>query len=153
MMNTTNDPVFGSMEFDYGWCKEDTISLFGKPVAVEILVEAEIGQPISDIQQNLYRRFCSEIDTLSSTALEHLKNYYIENLPAIGLQVDDPTQIPEEEELADADLINMIEPKTLFFPQDDFYAILCNCIWEPINGLAIIISPDGISIDTQDAVL
>ena len=63
MMNTTNDPVFGSMGFDYGWCKEDTISLFGKKVAVEILVEAEIGQPISDIQQTLYRRFCSEIDT------------------------------------------------------------------------------------------
>jgi hypothetical protein len=153
MMNTTNDPVFGSMEFDYGWCKEDTISLFGKSVAVEILVEAEIGQPISDLQRSLYTRFNGEIDTLSAASLEHLKKYYIENLPAIGLQVDDPSQLPEEEELTSTDLINMIEPKTVFFPQDEFYAILCNCIWEPINGLAIIISTDGISIDTQDVVL
>ncbi len=153
MNNTTNDPVFGLMEFNYGWCKQDEISFFGKTMAVEILAEAEIGQPISDIQRTFYTSFCKKIEALSATALELLTEYYIENLPSIGLRVDDPGEMPEEEELTHADLIRMVEPKTIFFPQDDLYAVLCNCIWEPINGLAIIISADGVEIGIQNEVL
>jgi len=154
MNHTTNDPVFGSMEFNYGWCKQDEISFFGKTISVEILAEAEVGQPIWDIQRNFYTSFCSKIDGLSENALDQLTEYYIENLPAIGVMVDDPTELPEEEELTHADLIKMVVPKTIFFPQDDLYAVLCDCIWEPINGLAIIIDDNGhVSIGTQDEVL
>ena len=153
MNNKINDPAFGSMEFNYGWCKEEEIAFFGKTFPVEVLAEAEVGQPILDLQRNFYKSFCSGIDTLSATALEQLKQYYIENLPAIGLQVDDPTELPEEESLCYADLIKMVVPKTIFFPQDEFYAVLCDCIWEPINGLAVIISDDGIEIGTQNEVL
>lgn len=152
-MNTTNDPAFGLMEFNYGWCKQDEVTFFGQPMAVEVLAEAEIGQPILDIQRTFYSSFCKNIESLSTTALERLAEYYIENLPAIGVQVDDPTELPEEEELTDADLIRMVVPKTLFFPQDDLYAVLCNCMWEPINGLAIIISADGVEIGLQNEVL
>lgn len=141
------------MEFNYGWCKRDEITFFGKPMDVEILAEAEIGQPISDIQRTFYTSFCKKIDALSATALEQLTEYYIENLPAIGVQVEDPTELPEEEELTHADLIRMVVPKTIFFPQDDMYAVLCDCMWEPINGLAIIISADGVEIGIQSEVL
>lgn len=153
MSNLINDPAFGPMESNYGWCKEDEISFFGKTYGVEILAEAEIGQPISNAQRNFYKTFCNEINALSATALEELRIFYIENLPYIGVQVDDPESIPEEEELTDADLIGMVVPKTVFFPQDNFYAILCDCIWEPIKGLAIIIDAEGVSIGTQDEVL
>ena len=152
-MQTTHDPAFGLMEFNYGWCKMEEISFFGKSIPVEVLAEAEIGQPILDLQRSFYTSFCKEIGLLSSTALEKLTEYYIENLPAIGVLVDDPTELPEEEELTHADLIRMVVPKTIFFPQDELYAILCDCIWEPVNGLAIIVDPDGISIGTQDEVL
>jgi hypothetical protein len=152
-MNTTNDPAFGLMEFNYGWCKTEEISFFGKTISVEVLAEAEIGQPILDLQRNFYKSFCSELEPLSSAALAALKKYYIENLPAIGVQVDDAAELPEEEELTSADLIKMVKPKVIFFPQDELYAVLCDCIWEPINGLAIIISDDGIEIGTQDEIL
>jgi hypothetical protein len=152
-VQTTNDPAFGLMEFNYGWCKTDEISFFAQPITVEILAEAEIGQPILDVQRSFYTSFCKEIEMLSSTAMKRLTEYYIENLPAIGVLVDDPTELPEEEELTPADLIRMVVPKTLFFPQDDLYAILCDCLWEPINGLAIIMDPDGVSIGTQNEVL
>ena len=153
MNQTINDPAFDTMEFNYGWCKNDEITFFGKTYSVETLAEAEIGQPISDQQRTFYTSFHREIETLSATALEELSAYYIENLPAIGVLVDDPTELPEEEELTHTDLINMVIPKTLFFPQDNFYAILCDCIWEPVNGLAIIIADNEISIGTQDEVL
>lgn len=153
MNTTTNDPAFGPMEFNYGWCKMEEISFFGKTSPVEVLAEAEMGQPISDGQRAFYESFREAADTLSTTALERLAEYYIEYLPVIGAQVDDPSEIPEEEDLTHADLIRMVTPKTLFFPQDDLYAILCDCLWEPINGLAIIISAEGVEIGTQDEVL
>ncbi len=64
--------------------------------------------------------------------------------------VDDPAELPEEDELTNTDLISMVIPKTVFFPKDDLYVILCNCIWEPINGLVIIIDD---KIGTQGEVL
>lgn len=151
MNNLINDPAFGSMEFNYGWCKENEITFFGKTYAVETLVDAEAGQPISDAQRSFYKTFCSEINELSTTALNELWCFYTENLPCISAQVTAP--LPQEEELTDADLIGMVVPKTVFFPQDNFYAILCDCIWEPINGLAFIIDSEGISIGTQNTVL
>ena len=153
MNKTTTDPAFGTMKFDYGWCKEEDITFFGKTIPVEILTEAEIGESISDVQRNLYTRFCSEIDTLSSAALEALKEYYSENYPMISVQMNDPEELPEADEITDTDLIHMVMPKTVFFPQDNLYAILCTSPWEPQEGLAIIISDDGVTIGTQAEVL
>ncbi len=153
MNNKINDPSFGPMEFDYGWCKEEEIAFFGQTGSVEVLAEADIGQPISDVQRKAYALFCDGTDALSDDALAALKEYYIENLPAIGGQVDDPTTLPEEDSITRADLVKMVIPQTVYFRQDGIYAVLCNCIWEPQNGLAIIVSEDGLSIETQDAVL
>jgi hypothetical protein len=153
MNSLINDPAFGPIEFDYGWCKEDEIVFFGTTYAVEILAEAEMGQPISDKQRSAYTGFCGGIAAFSADALEALRSYYNENLPAIAVHVDDPATLPEEEEVTHSDLIRMVEPKTVFFRQDGIYAVLCDSIWEPQNGLAIIMSDDGLSIDTQDQVL
>ena len=67
--------------------------------------------------------------------------------------MDDPATLPEEEELTHSYLIKRVAPKTVFFRQDGIYAVLCDSLWEPQHGLAIIISDDGLSIDTQDEVL
>ncbi|VGO22196.1 DUF6985 domain-containing protein [Pontiella sulfatireligans] len=153
MYKTTTDSAFGAMKFDYGWCKEEDISFFGKTITVEVLAEAEVGQPISDIQRNLYTRFCNEIKTLSATALEALRAYYSENHPFIIMQMDFPGKLPEPDRITDIDLINMVIPKTVFFPQDNLYAILCDSPWEPQEGLAIIICDDAVSIGIQSEVL
>ena len=70
MNNLINDPAFGPMEFDYGWCKEAEIVFFGKTCAVEILAEAEFGQPISEGQRRAYTCFCDGIEGFSADALE-----------------------------------------------------------------------------------
>ena len=153
MNKTISDSAFGTMEFNYGWCKEEDITFFGKTMPVEVLAEAEIGQPISDIQRTLYTRFCTEINTLSSAALEALTAYYSENYPIISVQMNDPEELPEADEITDSDLIRMVMPKTVFFPQDDLYAILCDSPWEPQEGLAIIMTDGAISIGIQAEVL
>lgn len=153
MNKTTTDPAFGNMEFNYGWCKNEDITFFGKTIPVEVLAEAEIGQPILDIQQNLYTRFCSEINTLSSAALKALRAYYSENYLFISVQLGDDEKLPEADRITDPELIQMVIPKTVFFPQDNLYAILCDSPWEPQEGLAIIISDEGISIGIQGEVL
>ncbi|MEE9367700.1 MAG: hypothetical protein V3V05_02435 [Pontiella sp.] len=153
MSESIIDPTFGSMEYNYGWCKEEEITFFDKTITVEILAEADIGQPISEGQQDQYVHFSNEVDALSATALKELKDYYAENLPSIELQTDHPAEIPDEGSLTDLDLINMVTPKTVFFQQDGIYAVLCNCLWEPQYGLAIIISDQGITIGTQDEVI
>lgn len=153
MYKTTIDDAFGPMKFDYGWCKEEEIAFFGTTLPVEILAEAEIGQPILDSQRKLYTRFCNEISTLSTDVLEALKEYYAENYPFISVQMDSPEELPEADQITDLEIISMVSPKTVYFPHDNLYAILCDSPWEPQEGLAIIICDGDISIGIQGEVL
>lgn len=153
MSNSVVDPIFGTMEFNYGWCKEEEIEFFGKTYSVEVLAEAEMGQPIFEEQRKLYDRFKGGIKLLSEDALSALTNFYVDNYPCVGEEMEDPFSLPEPDALTDELLVEMITPKTIFFPQDDMYAVLCDCTWEPANGIAIIVTDGEISIGTQDEII
>lgn len=122
------DNVFGEMEYDYGWRKNEIITIFNEDFEIEVVASAFSEKPISDIQREKYKRFqddYTEIAQKIENVIEEYKKQY-------GLDT--------------------ITLKTLIIQQSGEVGILCDSSIAIEEGLLIRVYPI-VEIDSPDNFL
>lgn len=132
---TINDEVFGKMDFDYGWAKEEVISLYSHEYKIVCVASAYTGQQIEKIQQDKY----VEYKKTEYALIEKAEVALIEYCKSNGINITDGIE-------------KHIKPTEIVFQQNGEVGILLNCDWDNESGIAIYLLPQ-IKIDIQDAFL
>ena len=147
MEATYNDPVFGTMTYKHRWYKQQKISLFGKVWEVVVAAKAYSGKPITEEQQNSYRRFFDNAKEMADKIADNLKGYVNTNLQEFAIYWKGARTVNST-----SDLAQMVTPKTLLFQQDGTTILLLDCVWDPEHGVAVRTYPQ-IAVGSQDLFL
>lgn len=128
-----NDPVFGTMEYDYGWKKTIPVTLFGKEYHISCIASAYEGEQINDTQRAEFQRIMEDFTGVCHRVEQLLQKYCAANSSHTA---DDGS----------------LRPTDLIFDQNGGCGFLFDCVWEPDDGIAMRISPKE-EIGTQDIIL
>lgn len=118
------DKVFGDVEYDYGWCKPETIELFGIPYTITCVASAYKNEMISQQQRAQYTAFKARKAEILTQVEGIIKEY-------VHKEHDDYSEIIKE---------SMI-PKELIFHQNGETGILFECQWDLETGIVAGIFP------------
>ena len=118
------DRVFGKVEYDYGWCKPETIDLLGMTHEITCVASAYKNETISREQREKYAEFKERKNDILKQVDEvikcHVQNHH-------------------------AEYVNRLEdtlvPKELIFHQDGAAGILFECAWDVETGIVVGIFP------------
>lgn len=153
------DPVFGTMEYDYGWVGRYSYTLFGKPVTVNLVVPCDEGDEIDPVQREAFSAFDARRDELIMQAeaaiFAHYQNELEEWRDQFGDSADELTPVINQP----AELASLIEPTDIIFREsfgsgDRIVGLLFSCTWAPQLGLAVKFVNESIDeVGPQDIVL
>ena len=135
------DPVFGEMEYDFQWQKDETIELWGKSYSVQIVAQSEDDDDteISQVQRDAYVFFKSNFASLAESGMESILNYCVEDL---GLS-----------NCTRADFLANSKPTTVFFALSGAWGILFDTTYSQEDGIALMYSDGQWVVDTQDILI
>lgn len=118
--------IFGNMEFDTGFKRQDSIIYFGEAKSITVKAKAYF-----------------EKDGITKEQMDAMKKY-CDNKAVINNRIIDLAMEYSE------DAKNRFIPRTLLFERDGECALLCDDIEEPDDGIAICIFPNEIVISQDD---
>lgn len=137
-----NDPVFGTMEYDFQWIKHETIIFCGREYSVSVVAQSrnDTEKEISQIQQEAYSFFKTHLELLESSIIDCLEKYCkeileIDNCPSSDLILDYNT------------------PTTIFFAVDGSWGILFESDFDSEDGIAIKYINGNWDIGKQDILI
>lgn len=138
------DLVFGEMEYDHGWTKQQDITFLDKVCDVEIFVTAYTGESIVGKQCESYKFFIENQGKINSELPKLIQNYIDKNKKEIKVYY------PEIENITN--LSDIVRLKTILFERDGHIIFLCDTSWNEENGIGIQVYPEY-KIDIQDVFL
>ena len=123
------DPVFGKMEYDFQWQKDETIELWGKSYSVQIVAQSEDDDDteISQVQRDAYVFFKSNFASLAESGMESILNYCVEDLG-----ISNCTKV---------DFLANSKPTTIFFALSAAFRALCRLL--DVSRFVLYFSPDA----------
>ncbi len=156
MENIVNDPVFGEMIYDGSWEKKVKLTFWSKELEIRIAVRAYSEKDINDAQRTSYKEYQAKAEEYNRQIPDVLLAYYKENYEEIDSVVNLPEKCKIENITKDV-VIKMIKVKTIFFAPDGRYGYLCDCVWDPEHGIAVIFPCAGkeaaLRIGDQDELI
>mgnify|MGYP003091763870 CR=1 FL=1 len=141
---TCNNKVFGDMEYNMRWYKEENIQIFTKKWDIKVIAKAFPGDDITKEQEESYLRFKENEKIYIETIENHLKEYVNENLEDLAVYWVGARKI-----INTVDLAKIVEPKALLFRQDGTILFLAECEWDIENGIAVKLYPE-VEVGPQD---
>lgn len=134
-MKTINDEVFGTMSYKHSWCKQDTLSLFGKKYVVQVSAKAYKNDGITDSQREAYiqhREFLeSHKEKIEKTLREYVRNTTHTEQP----------------------LSELLNPTEILFEKDGSFGVLFEAEFDVENGVAMFVRDGKIIVNSQDILL
>lgn len=118
------DRVFGKVEYDYGWCKPETIELFDVYYEITCVASAYKNEMISRYQRSQYTVFNEKRKEILVQVEECIKQYVQK----------------KHAEYFDR-LKTSIIPKELILHQNGETGLLFECEWDIETGIVVTISP------------
>jgi hypothetical protein len=77
------DNVFGSLELDYCWYKNEAIHIFGMDYFTPIRVAADQQDEITENQREAYKEYCKEKKMIIEKVENAVYTYYLDNVTAM----------------------------------------------------------------------
>ena len=71
------DPVFGNLEYEYGWNGTVEFNCFGRREEIALTVSGEEDDPITEYQYNSFRAFMEMWERIMGDTVEAIKEYYL----------------------------------------------------------------------------
>lgn len=139
-----NNKVFGNMEYNMRWYKEENIQIFTKKWDIKVIAKAFPGDDITKEQEESYLRFKENEKIYIETIENHLKEYVNENLEDLAVYWVGARKI-----INTVDLAKIVEPKAFLFRQDGTILFLAECEWDIENGIAVKLYPE-VEVGPQD---
>lgn len=113
-----NNKVFGEIIFNVGWKTKSAITLFKRETTVVVKAKAYREEDgISSEQEKSYLEYTNNKQTLLKS-MENMLSKYSDNAA------------------------NRFVPKTLLFERDGSWALLCDDLLNPDEGIAICMNPE-----------
>ena len=91
------DPVFGNLEYEYGWNGTVEIDCFGKMEEIDLTVCGEEDTPVTELQRNSYKAFMAAWDGIKDGVAEEIGKYYISLRKELGYDEEYNSCYPPDE--------------------------------------------------------
>jgi hypothetical protein len=146
---TTNDPVFGILEYRINHTKIEEVHFWGTPYKIRISVQSYSYNDISKIQRDKYAFLKRNLEKIADDLIKMFSDYYSSNLHEIKSVIKNCPSTLDLETLR-----KYIKPKAMYYKKNGEYAILFDCVWEPEHGIALIFNQENeFSIGSQEDIL
>ena len=134
------DPVFGNLEYEYGWNGTVEFNCFGRREEIALTVSGEEDDPITEYQYNSFRAFMEMWERIMGDTVEAIKEYYLGLRKELGYDQEYNADYPP---LDNTDsVLKMISLDMMAIPEDGIFDGRCVCLafscsWDEENGLGI----------------
>ena len=133
-----NDPIFGELEYDYGWAKDTIIHFFGKEIEIALMIDGEEDGKFDEEQYIAYHALMNNWDNIEPVLLQSLLDYYIQKRHELGYDIEVNENYPQIE--TTNQLLEMITLVGIVVPYGDIHedrdiGITFDCMWDTENGL------------------
>ncbi|MED3328980.1 DUF2004 domain-containing protein [Bacillus thuringiensis] len=154
---TINDPIFGELEYEYGWTKDTIIRFFGKESEISLMIDGEEDGEFDEEQYMAYQALMQNWEDLQPSLLQSILDYYKQKRHElgydIGLNENYPLiEIPDQ-------ILEMITLDGIVVPYADIFegrdiGITFNCTWDIENGLGLrLLNEKIIEVGYQDVAI
>lgn len=149
--------VFGQLEFDYTWSKEEEIMFNGKKQDIVVLIAGDEDAEFEEGQYEAYTMFKSNWNIIEKNVLLSILEYYNSRKEELGFETEENENYPyigNEDELLNH--INLVGIKV---PYEDMYGgrsigLSFDCTWDEENGIGIRLSDESvIDVGFQDIAI
>ena len=130
------DPIFGEVEYHYGWVKPITLSFWNNDYSVSVVASAYQGQDIVDIQRKQYQHFISHLSETITIICDAVASYYCRDIAKTNA----------------TDISGHVKPTELIFQRDGSYGVLFDCDWDIEHGIVVCVHPE-VKVGPQDIFL
>ena len=134
------DPVFGNLEYEYGWNGTVEFNCFGRMEEIALTVSGEEDDPITEYQHNSFRAFMETWEQIMSDTAEAIKKYYLGLRQELGYDQECNADYPPLDHTES--ILEMISLDMMVIPEDGIFDGRCVCLafscsWDEENGLGI----------------
>ena len=158
-MIEVNDSVIGRLVYEYGWCRNYTLTIFGVATSTRLTVPCDEGVDIEASQREAFAQFDARKDDLTLIAEEAIFHHYqdgcIEYRERLGDLADELAPvISEKTEIQKLLTLTGVVVQQSFGANERIVGLLFDCSWEPDLGLAVKFVNESIDeVGPQDIVL
>lgn len=156
-----NHQIFGNIDFNNGWTRPFSITIFGKEHILEINIDAEEDAEFEINQEKSYTFFQEHLDEIVTEANAAILSYYNREISNI---VSSFTNLAEKQSFLnkigdEQQIYSLLQPKQIMFPLTfdesvEEFGFLCDCDWDKENGIGIKFTNGLLSeIGYQDILL
>lgn len=151
------DPVFGEIEYTYGWCKDITIDFLGKEVEIALVVDGDVDSKFEEAQYHAYQEFMKNWPQLQHRILQPILDYYQLTRQGLGYNIEFNASYPLVETIEQ--LLGMITLVGLIVSYGDIYeerdiGLTFDCTWDEENGLGIrLLNEKVMEVGYQDVAM
>ena len=139
-----NHQIFGNIDFNNGWTRPFSITIFGKEHILEINIDAEEDAEFEINQEKSYTFFQEHLDEIVTEANAAILSYYNREISNI---VSSFTNLAEKQSFLnkigdEQQIYSLLQPKQIMFPLTfdesvEEFGFLCDCDWDKENGIGI----------------
>lgn len=155
-----NDNIIGRLVYEYGWCRDYTLTIFGVATSTRLTVPCDEGADIEAAQREAFAQFDARKDDLALIAEEAIFHHYqdgcIEYRERFGDLLADELApvVSEKAEMQKLVTLTGVVIQQSFGANDRVVGLLFDCSWEPDLGLAVKFVNEVIDeVGPQDIVL
>ena len=156
-----NHQIFADIEFNNGWPRPISITMFGKQHVLEINIDADEDAEFEINQEKAYTFFQEHLDEIVTEVNSAILSYYDREISNI---VSSFTNLAEKQSFLnkmgdEQQIYSLLQPKQIMFPLTfdesvEEFGFLCDCDWDKENGIGIKFTNGLLSeIGYQDILL
>jgi len=154
---TINNAVFGDIEFEYVWSKEEKILFNENEVDIILLIAGDESGEFEEGQYEAYRILKTKWIHIQDEILENILVYYRSRREELGYDIEINENYPEI--MSIEELLEHIIIVGINIPYEELYGgrsvgISFDCSWDDENGVGIRLSDEKvIEVGFQDIAL
>lgn len=137
------DNVFGTMTFNHGWVKKETLLLWGQEYNLDIRTSSYPNQEPNDRQKASYANFMANLSHISNESQVKMAQFILS---------DHDSKINGSLEVVMNNLTKYVKPEEVLFFQDGSYAIECESSWNE-DGVSVLINGQKMKVGYSDELL
>jgi len=154
---TINDPIFGELEYEYGWAKDTTIHFLGTETQITLMIDGEEDGKFDENQYTAYQSLIQNWEDLQPILLRSILDYYRQKRQELGYDIGLNENYPLVE--TTDQILDMITLDGIVVPYADIFegrdiGITFNCTWDMENGLGLrLLNEKVIEVGYQDIAI
>ena len=130
-MKHLNDRILGELIYDFGWCKNERITIWNKNIDVKLQVSAYDYEEVNENQREAYL-WIKKNSTMFLINTEKILDNYIDIMKSeIQCYLNSKVDVSNK--------INIIKPTTIVLLEDGIIGFICKCEWAQDQDIVVYV--------------